>query len=444
MSAELNKHVTTDESLEQKLAVNTHDLFGAPPGEALLPGTDGSSRQALHDAFSAFNQISNQLASSYHALEQQVAHLNDELNKSHESRLRELTEKERLANRLSTLLQALPGGVVVLDSDGKIQEFNPTALDYLGEPLENQYWSDVIKRAFSPKSDDGHDVSLADGRRVNISTCPLINEPGQILLITDVSEMRDLQDKLNQRERLAAMGEMAASLAHQIRTPLSSAVLYTSNLKRVGLAEADFNRYTTKIKDRLDHLEHIVNDMLLYSRSNTTGRDDEFTMESFLAELELLLDEQILKSRINFHWKNSAGEKLVTANRQMLLSALLNLCVNAIQAMQGTGNLKVLSRLASETSLEILVCDDGPGIGDEKLSNIFDPFFTTRNDGTGLGLAVVRAIIHAHKGEVIVDTETGVGTTFIVQIPLLEINKNNSENDLLTDPKISDAVLMRG
>lgn len=441
MSAELSKPATREASLEQKGSVDRSNYFGVLPGDGLLPESNGSdgaveSRQALHDAFSAFNQISNQLASSYHALEQQVAHLNEELNKSHESRLRELTEKERLANRLSTLLQALPGGVVVLDSDGRIQEFNPTALDYLGEPLKGQFWSEVITRAFSPKSDDGHDVSLVDGRRVNISTCPLINEPGQILLITDVSEMRELQEKLNQRERLAAMGEMAASLAHQIRTPLSSAVLYTSNLKRAGIGEADINRYTNKIKNRLDHLEHIVNDMLLYSKSNTSGRDDEFTMTDLLNELELLLDEQILNSNVDFSWHNLVDARVVRANKQMLLSALLNLCVNAIQAMQGNGKLKVLARLTGETSLEILVCDNGPGINDEKLTNIFDPFFTTRNDGTGLGLAVVRAIIHAHKGEVIVDTEKGVGTTFIVQIPLLEVNDKNTVNDSIMNPNI--------
>ncbi len=439
MSAELNKQSILVESIKPKVPDVDPNLLGSLATEGLSTESDGS-KQALRDAFSAFNQISNQLASSYHALEQQVAHLNEELNKSHESRLRELTEKERLANRLSTLLQALPGGVVVLDSDGKIQEYNPTALDYLGEPLKNQFWSDVISRAFSPKSDDGHDVSLVDGRRVNISTCPLINEPGQILLITDVTEMRDLQEKLNQRERLAAMGEMAASLAHQIRTPLSSAVLYTSNLKRVGLEQSDFNRYTTKIKDRLDHLEHIVNDMLLYSRSNTTGRDDEFTLNELLNELELLLDEQILNSNVDFSWQDLVGQKQVTANKQMLLSALLNLCVNAIQAMQGEGQLKVLARLSNEASLEILVCDDGPGINNEKLTNIFDPFFTTRNDGTGLGLAVVRAIIHAHKGEVIVDTEKGVGTTFIVQIPLLEVKEENTVNEDIRNPNLSDAV----
>ena len=195
------------------------------------------SPEALQNAFRDFNQLSNQLASSYQALEQRVVHLNDELHRTQDARIRELTEKERLANRLSTLLQALPGGVVALDGNGIVQEHNQAAIDLLGEPLAGISWAQVIERAFAPRSDDGHDVSLADGRRVNISTCPMINEPGQILLLTDVTEMRALQDRLNQQQRLVAMGEMAASLAHQIRTPLASAMLYGSQLKSHKLEE---------------------------------------------------------------------------------------------------------------------------------------------------------------------------------------------------------------
>ena len=384
-----------------------------------------SSKQALEDAFQTFNQLSDQLASSYHALEQQVSHLNEELTKSHDARLKELTEKERLANRLSTLLQALPGGVIVLDSDGRVQEFNPAAVDLLGTPLQDQLWTDVIKRAFLPRTDDGHEVSLADGRRVNISTCPLTNEPGQIILITDVSEMRELQDNLNQKQRLVEMGEMAASLAHQIRTPLASAMLYNSNLKRVDLAKDDQARYVGKIKDRLAHLEHIVNDMLMYARSNSTGIEENFNMANLFTELELYLDAHLLKTRIDFGWQDQTNKISVRANKQMLLSALSNLCVNAIQAMHGEGKIKVTARVSGDSTIEILVCDDGPGIPDKKLNNIFDPFFTTRNEGTGLGLAVVKAIIHAHKGDIIVDSREGVGTTFIVQIPLISVMGNN-------------------
>lgn len=391
------------------------------------------SPETLQNAFDAFNQLSSQLASSYQALEQRVTHLNAELNRTQDARIRELTEKERLANRLSTLLQALPAGIVALDSDGIVQEYNQAALDLLGEPLSGMSWGQVIQRAFAPRSDDGHDVSLADGRRVNISTCPIMNEPGQILLLTEVTEVRALQDRLSQQQRLVAMGEMAASLAHQIRTPLASAMLYTSHLRRAGLKPDDQERFSEKVRARLAHLEHIVNDMLLYARSNNTGEQQSFSMQELLTGLEHNLDAQLLKTGSQFSWHDETGDTPLLGNPQMLVSALTNLGMNALQAMQEQGELRIVARQRDEQSIEIVVGDNGPGIPKDKLEHIFDPFFTTRAEGTGLGLAVVRAIVHAHKGEIMVDSETGKGTTFILRLPLMiasahqPMDKENSD-----------------
>ena len=103
----------------------------------------------------------------------------------------------------------------------------------------------------------------------------------------------------------------------------------------------------------------------------------------------------------------------------MLLSALTNLGMNALQAMHGQGELLVFARQSDQQHIEIVVSDNGPGIAKDKLQHIFDPFFTTRADGTGLGLAVVRAIVHAHKGEIVVDSQAGEGTTFVLRLPVL-------------------------
>ena len=149
----------------------------------------------LQDAFSVFNEVSQQLASSYKDLEGRVEQLNGELALAHDARLEELTAKERVADRLETLLKALPAGVIVLDSEGYIQECNPQATDLLGEPLQGLLWREVIERAFSPRSDDGHEISLRDGRLVSISTQALGSEPGQIILLQDVTEARMFQQK---------------------------------------------------------------------------------------------------------------------------------------------------------------------------------------------------------------------------------------------------------
>ncbi len=380
---------------------------------------DSTDSQGLKDAFAIFNQLSSQLTESYQQLETRVADLNQELQAARDERIRELTEKERLASRLSLLLDVLPGGVIVLDGEGVIRENNPAAEELLGQPLLGIAWSEVIARAFAPRCDDGHEVSLVDGRRVNISTCPLGTEPGQILLITDVTEMRMLQDRLTQQQRLAAMGETAASLAHQIRTPLSSAMLYASNLKRPQMDDGSRRQVAEKIFSRLRHLEQLVDNMLVYARSGKSG-EEFFTADVLLADLQQVLEAQLQSSHTRFEWKDKTAGQRLYGNRQMILSGLINLAVNAIQAMQEQGELRAQASVDEAGQLELCIEDDGPGIPLAVRGKLFDPFYTTRKDGTGLGLAVVQAIARAHKGEVKLVSTLGKGSVFSLHLPILQ------------------------
>ena len=381
--------------------------------------------QELQDAFGAFNQLSVQLTDSYQQLEVRVSGLTKALETEQDERLKELTEKERVASRLESLLQALPGGVVVIDDKGKVQEHNSAAELLLGQPLLGLPWSEIIQRSFAPRSDDGHDISLVDGRKVNISTCPLGSEPGQILLITDVTEIRYLQDRMGQQQRLAAMGKMAASLAHQIRTPLSSTLLYVSNLKRQVLSDEDRIAITEKMTARLRHLEQLIEDMLLYSRDGKVG-EEYFTSQDLLIELEQGLEAQLELTKTHFVINNTAENLIIYGNRQMLLSALTNLAMNAMQAMKESnkslaGKLEVtLSQ--SNDNVCIALKDNGPGISPELQEQIFDPFYTTRTQGTGLGLAVVLAVAKAHGGDVQLESTLNKGSIFKVSLPL-ENNK---------------------
>lgn len=375
-----------------------------------------SQSRALEEAFNTFNQLSRQLTESYQLLESRVTDLNQELAAAHDERFRELTEKERLANRLALLLDVLPGGVVVLDGQGQIQEHNPAAGELLGEPLLQQPWSAVIARAFAPGPDDGTDVSLRDGRRVNISTCPLGAEPGQILLLMDVTEIRRMQDRLNQQQRLAAMGETAASLAHQIRTPIASALLYASQLKRQNLKDEDRIHAAEKIFSRLRHLEQVIDNMLMYARRGTVS-EESFTAGDLFRDLHANIETSLRHSDIQFESYDDSDGRVIQGNRQMLLSGLLNLAMNAIQVMPDGGCL-TLGAESDEQSLVIRISDTGPGIAADKQAQIFSPFYTTRKDGTGLGLAVVEAITRNHKGRIELESQPGKGTTFILYLPV--------------------------
>ena len=398
-----------------------------------------SQAQELQDAFGAFNQLSAQLSDSYQQLEVRVAGLTEALETEQDERIKELTEKERVASRLASLLHALPGGVVVIDDKGNVQEHNPAAELLLGQPLLGLRWAEIIQRSFAPRGDDGHDISLVDGRKVNISTCPLGSEPGQILLITDVTEIRYLQDRMGQQQRLAAMGKMAASLAHQIRTPLSSALLYVSNLKRQVLSDEDRFILTEKMTSRLRHLEQLIEDMLMYSREGKIG-EEFFSSQTLLDELYQGLEPQLELTATRFISSNSKRDLMIHGNRQMILSALTNLAMNAMQAMkesdmQESARIEVsINKINSDVCIEIN--DNGPGIPAELQQQIFDPFYTTRTQGTGLGLAVVQAVAKAHDGNVVLESRTGKGSVFKVTLPL-QTNQNNLDTTELKHQQIA-------
>ncbi|MDH5395065.1 MAG: ATP-binding protein, partial [Gammaproteobacteria bacterium] len=278
----------------------------------------------------------------------------------------------------------------------------------------------------APRSDDGHDISLVDGRKVNISTCPLGSEPGQILLITDVTEIRYLQDRMGQQQRLAAMGEMAASLAHQIRTPLSAALLYVSNLKRQVLSDQDRFSLTEKMTSRLRHLEQLIEDMLMYSRKGKVG-EEYFSSDSLLDELYQGIEPHLESTKTTFIKNNYSQNLSILGNRQMLLSALSNLAMNAMQAMKEGGRLEAsVSKEGSNVCISLK--DNGPGIPLAMQQQIFDPFYTTRTQGTGLGLAVVKAVAKAHGGQVELQSIPDQGSEFKLTLPLDVAKANQTDS----------------
>ncbi|MDH5361079.1 MAG: ATP-binding protein [Gammaproteobacteria bacterium] len=373
------------------------------------------SARELEEAFSTFNRLSEQLSSSYHDLEERVDELNEELAVAHSEKLEHYKEKERLAERLDSLLSALPAGVVVMDGTGRIAEANPAALELLGEPLSGELWRDVIARAFEPNAGNGVDLQLRSGRLISLSTCPLGSEPGQILMINDVTEGRVLQEKMNQHKRLTAMGEMVASLAHQIRTPLSSATLYLSHLRQ-PLEETKRIKFTDKVSASIKHLEKLVSDMLIFARGEMGG-GEAVPVSELIDALVHNLDAELDNSQTELVLEDDAGDTLVRCNRDILASAILNLASNAIQAMGRGGTLTVRTTVERQW-VDIVVEDTGPGIDAETQARIFEPFYTTRANGTGLGLAVVQAVAKAHQGELWLQSTPGEGSQFGIRLPV--------------------------
>ncbi len=373
----------------------------------------------LQQAFEAFMGMSAQLESAYRELEQRAERLTLELAAARSERLAQLADKERIADRLGTLLEALPGGVVVLDGSGRVCECNPAALDLLGEPLLGETWETVTRRVLSDEQQDAHEVRLLDGRRVSISRRTLDSQPGQILLLHDVTETRALQETVSRQQRLSAMGEMTARLAHQIRTPLSSALLYASQLSGGQLKAADQVRFSTKLLQGLRQLERMVHDMLGFARGGAAAAET-VPVRELLRDLEQSMVATLLASGARLNIDNQAPAACLQGNREALAGALVNLAANAVQATGQGARLRVSVQETDHGRLEIAVTDNGPGIPTELRERIFEPFFTTRPEGTGLGLAVVQTVLQAHGGGIRLEAPAQGGTRFVLELPMTQ------------------------
>lgn len=382
---------------------NSHTPEGAP-------SVGQHASKALELAFKAFNELSSELSQTYQTLEDQVRSLTRELEQSHAERLRELADKERLAHRLQKLLQLLPGGVLVLNGQGRVAECNQAAEELLGLPLAGELWLDIIRQRFAPRKDDGHEISLVNGKRVSLLSRSLEEEPGQLILITDQTETRRLQQRLGRHQRLLEMGKMVSSLAHQIRTPLSAAILYASHLEAPAGKTPDaarFHRAHSRLVSRLHNMERQVKDMLVFARGETV-LDDTVSTGSLLAALQLAA-ETVLPEGIQCEWINQVPEREVQCNKDALVGALLNLLENALQHAGAAAPLRIAAIAAGDQEIRLSVEDNGPGIDAAVLSQVTEPFYTTRAQGTGLGLAVVQVVARAHHGRFFIENRCGGG-----------------------------------
>ncbi|MDX1562116.1 MAG: histidine kinase dimerization/phospho-acceptor domain-containing protein, partial [Gammaproteobacteria bacterium] len=230
-----------------------------------------SSRQELARAFQAFNALSDQLKTSYVALERRVAALTAELEQARREREREAETARRLADRLQQLLSTLPVGVVVVDVDGNVQQVNPAAESILGTAPLGRSWAELTRQVFVQGMSANGDWLRGDGRQVSMLTSALDERQTKVVVMTDVSDMRAIEQLVNRNDRLRAMGKMAASLAHQIRTPLASALLYLSQCRQRS-TDAEQLTLLSKTTDRMRDLDHLVQDMLVFARGHGPGQ----------------------------------------------------------------------------------------------------------------------------------------------------------------------------
>jgi two-component system sensor histidine kinase FlrB len=347
----------------------------------------------LAEAFQIFNQVSEELTGAYARLEGQVA---------------------ALTERMTLLQDALPAGVVVLDANGCVAEANAAAGRLLGRAPEGTAWADVERQWVATETPGEH---VLDDRRLAVTVTPLDSAGGRIVLLHDVTETHRLRAQAERHERLAAMGEMAAQLAHQLRTPLAAALLYAGNLENPDLAAESRVSIAQKTVGRLKHLERLIQDMLLFARGEVLGRES-FPVAELFTELAHTCEPLARARGAELHIEAEDADTQLTGNRKALAGALTNLLENALQAVEAGGRVTLAARRQGEQML-LAVRDNGRGMPADVVARLFEPFFTTRSDGTGLGLAIARGVARAHGGAIDVRSAPGAGTEFTITLPLI-------------------------
>ncbi|MEW6426424.1 MAG: ATP-binding protein [Thermodesulfobacteriota bacterium] len=231
--------------------------------------------------------------------------------------------------------------------------------------------------------------------------------------------LNDKQAQLVQSTKLAAIGKVTAGIAHEINNPLNNIALTAEvlleDLPNLGCAER--LEMVNDILVQADRAREVVHHLLAFSRTRRAMGNERLSLGRLIEDSVSLLKNEFRLNRITCHADTGAQEVWVEGNPSQLQQVLVNMMLNAVQAMQAEGQLSV--SLAAENGKAVIsIRDTGSGISAEDLEHIFDPFFTTKNEGTGLGLSLSYSIVKEHHGDIRVTSRAGEGTTFTIRLPL--------------------------
>lgn len=383
----------------------------------LAGAQDLSDQSRLVQALDDFHQNSGRLTNSYQDLRIQVERPGPQVTSGQQTTY--------LADQLSSLLELLPAGVILIDEKGRIDRFNQSAVQLLKPLSWGRRWSEIYEESLKETHREDEWL-LKDGRLLTVAQCSLATG-GHILVLLDVTEERQLEARLQHQQRLSSMGEMVARMAHQVRTPLSTAILYAGQLSRATIGPEQRIQVTERLLSCLRHIESMVGEMLSFSRRGTQHYliiDLGSVLQQVVDTISPRLSDQ--QAAVVPHM-GVEGRALVTGHQDGLIAVLLNLVENALQHGGEAVEIHIALDRMGEGFL-IQVTDDGPGIPEELREQIFDPFFTTDSRGTGLGLAVAQTIVKGHGGMLECCEHSESGACFLVWLPETIINHQGGSN----------------
>ena len=416
-------------------------------------------------AFHNFNQATQSLEESYQTLKDEIAHLNKKLAETNRELTRKVEELSRIHSYLSNILDSMMEGLIAINPQGKISIFNRAAQEITSQPREKVLGSSYQKvfgdknRAFThllKKTLKDRKPLMAERKfyrenevvPLEIATNPIKRKDreieGALAVFRDISAIRKLQEEIQHKQRLAMLGQMAASVAHEIRNPLSAIEGFALLLKDTFREDTKKSQWANNIVKGTRNLNNLVSNLLNFARP-------------LKVNFQQIQIKEIIENSLSFAFQRIGEEKpniqikkeiptqpiKIIADPELLEQAFLNLILNAIQSMANEGKLTIsvdkqvylhpspheffrewegdyiLTKSYGE--VHIRFSDTGCGISKEEMKKIFHPFYTTKAKGCGLGLTITQRIIQSHGGGIKVESKEGKGTTFTIYLPLDEI-----------------------
>ena len=344
-------------------------------------------------------------------------------------------ESGKEALKLQQMMDAAPICIILLDNDNQIISINDTFLQLYRKDFPNITKNEIIGLNISEflKRSDLDPLQMmrtCDSEKMSqliqiglqtyfTSVTPIMKDSsnenmGSIIMIQDMTELETLKLELSHVERLGIIGQMAAGITHEIRNPMAVVRGFLQLMREKSSDNLD--HYYRIVLDELDRANSIINDFLALAQ-NKTEQKEESRLHDIIHELTPLLwaDANLRGQSIEVDLDHKVP--VLMLNPKEIKQLILNLCRNAMEAMEDKGQLTIITSVV-ENGIELHVSDTGPGISSEEQAKLFQPFYTTKSKGTGLGLALCQSILDKHGGKISVRSELGVGTTFIVLLPI--------------------------
>jgi nitrogen fixation/metabolism regulation signal transduction histidine kinase len=381
----------------------------------------------LNEAFYNFTQASKSLETYYAKLSEKVQYLTGELEKKN-AQLNDVVSKLRESKDfLHAVLQSISEAMIVLDQDERITMINRAAEEFFGldpDAARGMMFKDLN---YTLEESSFGTVLTVKGRKYDVirsrSTVfdPAGSVRGHVILIKDITKLKELERQDERNSRLIAMGEMAAKIVHEIRSPLCSMELFSTMLYK-DLEATAHAEMAKGISTGIQSLNNILTNMLLFARNQKPSFRDVKLSSVIEESIKMLMPLTEIRG-VNIA-RTLTGE-IINGDAELSKQVFMNVLLNAIQSMPEGGKLQVVMESGDEF-ITVAVTDEGEGVGPENIEKIFDPFFSTKDRGTGLGLTIAYKIMQCHNGFIKAFKNDYKGSTFCLYFPKIKNNRSVS------------------